>query len=400
MADELALLAGGDEAPAKSSRKRQTRDSAAPKKPSSAMTIFIDAKKAALKAAEPSLTIMEANKKLAEQWKTLSAKDRAQYQKKAQADKTRYDEEMSEYEPTADSLLRSTKSGTRLQKDPKRPKKPKTAYLCFADKYRGELAKSNPGAGVSVLSKLIADKWKEATAAEKTQFEAQAQADKDRFQEAMGSYEPSEAYLAAKEQFKQMKKASKSGAPPPPPLVTVASVFDGSLSLEEQNRQLKEQIEAQAAKLKEQEETIEMLKKGEAAAEKPSRKRAPSAPAAEPPAKKAAKTPVAKAPVAKAPKAAVEIPDDEAHYQAWVATKLGPDGALASPAMVKANESKGAAGIAALLRKEFLKEMKANPTAAAEPAPPKPAAKSAPKPAAKASAPEPELPAKRSRRAA
>ena len=241
-----------------------------------------------------------------------------------------------------------------------------------------------------------------------------------------------------------MKKASKSGAPPPPPLVTVASVFDGSLSLEEQNRQLKEQIEAQAAKLKEQEETIEMLKKGEArrsrsrslpattaalqaftrahtiaqphppklpvtlaarpflqaAAEKPSRKRAPSAPAAEPPAKKAAKTPVAKAPVAKAPKAAVEIPDDEAHYQAWVATKLGPDGALASPAMVKANESKGAAGIAALLRKEFLKEMKANPTAAAEPAPPKPAAKSAPKPAAKASAPEPELPAKRSRRAA
>lgn len=36
---------------------------------------------------------------------------------------------------------------------PRRPKKPKTAYLCFADHHRIELAKTYPGAGGSHLPK-------------------------------------------------------------------------------------------------------------------------------------------------------------------------------------------------------------------------------------------------------
>jgi len=321
---------------------------------------------------------MEANKQLAEKWKTLSARDRASYIKKAQDDKVRYDKEMENYEPTADSMLRSTKSGTRLQKDPKRPKKPKTAYLCFADQHREALAKENPGAGVSVLSKKIAEKWKNASAAEKANFEKIAETDRERFTDAMKSYEPSAAYLAAKEKFKERKKAGKDGVPPPPALLTVDAVEDESLV--EQNKALKEQLAAQAKQLAEQTKLIEKLQKS---ADKEGRKRPAATPAEEAPAKKVAKTP----PPAKAPKAAkepatAEAPTDEKHFMVWVQSKLGAGGEKASPAMKKVNEAKGADGLAEFLRKQYMQEMKK-----AE----KPAA--APKPAAKA-----EPPAKRAKR--
>ena len=146
--DDLTILAGGgDDAPAeKKVRKRKRRDTSAPKQPSSAMQLYIDHNKTALKAEEPTLSTMDANKRLAENWKGLVMKDRSEFVKKALQDKARYDEETATYEPTA---FRSTKSGNRLAKDPKRPKKPKTAYLCFADKHRADLFEFHPGQGAS-----------------------------------------------------------------------------------------------------------------------------------------------------------------------------------------------------------------------------------------------------------
>ena len=59
--------------------------------------------------------------------------------------------------------------------------------------------------GVSELSKLIAEKWKDASDEEKAEFITMADTDKARFEAAMKAYEPSDAYKAAKEQFKTMK---------------------------------------------------------------------------------------------------------------------------------------------------------------------------------------------------
>ena len=157
--DPLNLLLGGDvgggdvageEAPTggKKTRRRRQKDPQAPKKPSSAMNIYIESKKPAMKAAEPSVPVMEINRKLQAEWQELSVAERAEYSKRASDDKARYEEELRAYDAPSDSLLRPTKSGTRLQKDPQRPKKPKTAYLAFADRHRATLTKEHPGAGV------------------------------------------------------------------------------------------------------------------------------------------------------------------------------------------------------------------------------------------------------------
>ena len=213
-ADPLNLLLGGEEEKAagkKTRGKRRDKDPSAPKKPSSAMNIYVETKKPAIKQAEPNLPVMEINRRLQREWQDLPVKERAEWSKKAADDKARYDAEMRAYEHPTDSLLKPTKSGSRLQKDPRRPKKPKTAYLYFADRHRATLARENPGAGrglslaraahgalsralaraiskpapraagVSLLSKKIAELWKEATDEERAEFTEMAETDKARF---------------------------------------------------------------------------------------------------------------------------------------------------------------------------------------------------------------------------
>ena len=46
---------------------------------------------------------------------------------------------MASYKPKA-SMLKATKGGSRLQKDPMRPKKPRSAYLYFGEATRAELS--------------------------------------------------------------------------------------------------------------------------------------------------------------------------------------------------------------------------------------------------------------------
>ena len=73
----------------------------------------------------------------------MPAADRAPYVQQAQADKARHEAEMATFEPDP-SMLKPTKGGKSLQKDPMRPKKPKSAYLYFGEATRAELTASNP----------------------------------------------------------------------------------------------------------------------------------------------------------------------------------------------------------------------------------------------------------------
>jgi len=350
--EDLGELAEVDAPTGAKKRRRRNNDPNAPKKNSSAMHLYIEAKKPAIKAANPEMPTMQINKQLAAEWGKLPVKERAVYSRKAAEAKAKYDEAMLDYEPPAEALLRSTKSGQRLQKDPKRPKKPKTAYLCFADRHRAALAKENPGAGVSLLSKKIAEKWKTVSDKEKAECEKQALADKERFDAAMKEYTPSEAYLTAKETFKQLKKAGQAGKglmPPPPALLTVNQVSDGSL--EEQNKALKALVEEQQAKIEAQAQQIDQLQKAAAAppSAKESRKR--SAPEQAP----------APAP-SKSSKAAAAA-DDETHYFEWTQKVLGVNGEKASPAMKKTLKEKGPEGLAEMLKKQYAAEHKKEPAA-------------------------------------
>ena len=142
-----------------------------PRRSPAALQYFNKDRRTSLKAEEPNLSSIEVQTRLAvrtpatgprlspapqppsellvfvrvqDEWRALPAQGRAPYTQQAAADKARFESEMASYEPDP-SMLKATKGGNRLQKDPMRPKKPKSAYLYFGEATRAELTESNPG---------------------------------------------------------------------------------------------------------------------------------------------------------------------------------------------------------------------------------------------------------------
>lgn len=78
----------------------------------------------------------------------------------------------------------------RAKKDPNAPKRPAGgAFGCFLAANRKAFEKECPGA-VTAVTKLASSKWKEASQAEKDEYEKQYQAKKAAYDEAMKSYVP------------------------------------------------------------------------------------------------------------------------------------------------------------------------------------------------------------------
>lgn len=199
----------------------------APKRAMSAYHFYAAEKRAGVKNSASDLTSSEIVKKLTDDWRDLSPEAREKYVDLANEDKKRYERDSVGYVPPP----KPTKSGKRLAKDAEAPKKAKTAYLFFADDKRPELSRQHPGLGVSGLAKPLADAWKVCSERERKKFESLAEKDKARYDKEMETYTPSEAYLKAKEDFKNKKKTG----------VDVSLELPGSLFDSEEMETLKEE---------------------------------------------------------------------------------------------------------------------------------------------------------------
>ena len=109
-------------------------------------------------------------------------------------------------------LLKPTKSGKRLAKDPMAPKKPKTAYLYFSDQRRetilAGLKEQDEKFRVSEVAKVLGDEWKALTDDDKAKYVVMAERDRQRYTDEMKLYQPSDEYKKAAEEFKLMRKGA------------------------------------------------------------------------------------------------------------------------------------------------------------------------------------------------
>ena len=60
--------------------------------------------------------------------------------------------------------------------------------MFFSCEKRPEVKKSNPGANLSVLSKLLSEAWKKLTPIQRSTYETMATNDKQRYHRQMASY--------------------------------------------------------------------------------------------------------------------------------------------------------------------------------------------------------------------
>lgn len=338
-------------------RPSSSKDPEAPKSAASAQQFFNKARRLSLKVEAPNLIGVEIAARLMEEWRDMDASSRAPYTKQATTDKARFEREMASYQANP-AFLQATKGGNRLQKDPMRPKKPKSAYLYFGEATRAELTESNPGIRIETLSKLIGEEWKKLSEEAKAPYVKQAEKDQVRYRREMESYTPSDAYLAAKEAFKKAKKKKKKAS-----LRLAASGVDddddekelqdgeGEIELKKENAALKKQV---AALGKEKEKLEKQIEKLTEKAVKASGGKAASKTAAEnAPTKANGKV---KEPAANGESSAPI--DDPAHYYAWTKKILGAKGEKADPDMLKVLEAKGPKGLAKVLIKRYHAEHK------------------------------------------
>jgi hypothetical protein len=98
-------------------------------------------------------------------WKALPEDEREKWEELARQDKARYEMEKSMY--TGPWKVPATK---RINKDPKAPKRPMSAFLSFSNTKRSYVKNKHKDAKNAEVSRILAQMWKDADAEEKKIF--------------------------------------------------------------------------------------------------------------------------------------------------------------------------------------------------------------------------------------
>ncbi|KAJ5074270.1 high mobility group protein dsp1 [Anaeramoeba ignava] len=166
---------------------------AKPKKPRNAYLIFAAEKRPELMEKNKGIKVGELSKLTGAMWKEMSDKDKEVFQKKAAEEKSEYEKKMEKYNKENEKSSDSDKEARKTRKNKKHkylapPKKPKNAYLLYADSVRDKVMEKNKGIKVGDLSKAIAQMWKDAPEDEKSKFKKQADDAKVAFKKEIEEY--------------------------------------------------------------------------------------------------------------------------------------------------------------------------------------------------------------------
>jgi len=162
------------------------KDKAKPKGPMSAYACFVQVirEEHRRKHPEESIDFSEFSKKCGEKWKTMSAKERMRFEDMASVDKNRYQKEMTNFIANGGGGPGATvgKRGMKRKrvKDPNMPKRAWSAFFFFCDEFRPHIRKDNPDWKVGDVAKELGRRWENCT--DKTKYEAQAAADRQRYE--------------------------------------------------------------------------------------------------------------------------------------------------------------------------------------------------------------------------
>ncbi|AEE84808.1 HMG (high mobility group) box protein [Arabidopsis thaliana] len=182
-------------------KNKKEKDPLKPKHPVSAFLVYANERRAALR--EENKSVVEVAKITGEEWKNLSDKKKAPYEKVAKKNKETYLQAMEEYKRTKEEealsqkkeeeellklhkqealqmLKKKEKTDNLIKKkknenvDPNKPKKPASSYFLFSKDERKKLTEERPGTNNATVTALISLKWKELSEEEKQVYNGKA----------------------------------------------------------------------------------------------------------------------------------------------------------------------------------------------------------------------------------
>merc|ERR1712216_562858 len=102
---------------------------------------------------------------------------------KAKADKERYEAEMRNYDAPPVEYI-----GGKKQRDPNAPKRGLSAFLYYCEDARPNVIRENPGKKISIIAKILGEKWKMLPEEQKLPYRVKAEDDKERYNREMAAY--------------------------------------------------------------------------------------------------------------------------------------------------------------------------------------------------------------------
>lgn len=188
---------------------RARKDDAKPKGRMSAYAYFLQTMREETKKKKPNEAVVftEFTKKCAEQWKTMSEKDKQKFHKMAEKDKVRYDSQMNDYVPT-DGIPKTGRGsrGGKAKKDPDAPKRSLSAFFWFCDEERPKVRKDNPDWPVGQVAKELGRRWALVSDSDKVKFQKKAEMDKQRYDKDMAAYKKGGSKAPAKKTAKHVEE--------------------------------------------------------------------------------------------------------------------------------------------------------------------------------------------------
>ena len=226
----------------KGKRAVKERDKNAPRRNQTAYLLFQQSIRQQYKALYPEMSLGQIAKKTAQDFAEMSPEDRELWERRAEADRVRYLQELARYIPPAGfdatgnalSEGKNPYSGSfrgpmrKKETDPNRPRRHVSAFLHFQNHVRDKIREEDPTVSFGQMSKRAAQLWEGITPEEKQKWEQQAAEDKARYEREIADYTPPFGF-DKKGRNVQVKKAKrkKRRDPDAPKRAVSAYVFFG-----------------------------------------------------------------------------------------------------------------------------------------------------------------------------
>ena len=151
-----------------------------PKRGLTAYIFFCKNQRPIIKDNNPNLSTKEITIQLGKEWKELSENEKSPYNKLAQDDKKRYENEKNHQSKSKSSTKQSksksstkqskSKSSTKQSKSKSSTKKGKSAYIIFCQQERQKLKNENDELTGQEITKELARQWKELSPKQQSKF--------------------------------------------------------------------------------------------------------------------------------------------------------------------------------------------------------------------------------------
>jgi high mobility group protein B2 len=167
-------------------RGKNGKDPNRPKRNMSAFFLYSNANRARVKIENPDIKFGQVAQILSEEFKQISAEERAKWDAEAVKDKERYQREMAVYVPPDD--LDDFGPKKKKKKDPNAPKRNMSAFFLYSNDVRATVKQENPEAKFGDIAKIISVQYKQLSEKDVEIYAKKAAADKERYYREMKIY--------------------------------------------------------------------------------------------------------------------------------------------------------------------------------------------------------------------